>query len=93
MMAILRGIKVVEYPKNGEMKRGIELHCERKPYPSEGFIAGSDVVFTEYVSIRDEASEQFAKRIKDFEIGSKIELVYVQMGRYSTLVDVQSYLG
>lgn len=94
MRAILRGIRKVEYTKQDtkEFRRGIELHCERKPYPTEPFVPGSDVVFTEYLRI-DENSEALCAEILKIPIGSVVDLQYVQNGRYASLVDVNIYEG
>lgn len=89
MICILRGIKRVDYvsKKDNERKQGIELHCERKPYPSEPFTPGSDVVFTEYLPFTDQ-SAALCNSVLQFPIMSEIDLVYIQNGKYSNLVDV-----
>ena len=90
MNCILRGIKNVDYVsrKDGEQKKGIELHCERKPFPTENFIGGSDVCFTEYIPINQNTKELIA-RVLSIPMLSEISLIYVQNGRYSSLVDVE----
>lgn len=89
MIAILRGIRLIDYvsKKDDQRKQGIELHCERKPYPGEPYVEGSDVVFTEYIPM-NENNSQFVNRIKALPIMTEIDLVYVQNGRFSNLVDV-----
>lgn len=95
LIAVLRGIKKVKYTKKdtGELKEGLELHCERPPYPNEPFVPGSDVVFTEYWAITEQNSKALAETILKWEIGSKIDLIYVQNGRFSNLVDVHLVEG
>lgn len=94
MKAILRGIKNVEYTKRdtGEFKRGLELHCLRKPFPLEPFVEGSDVVFTEYLAITDN-SQQLVDAVLKMPFGAVIDLQYVQNGRFSSLVDVNLFEG
>lgn len=89
MDAVLYGIKNVEYTKRdtGEHKEGIELHLLRKTYPQENFIPGSAVVFTEYLPLTANSRGQIDE-IKKFPMGSIVNLVYVQNGRYSNLVEV-----
>lgn len=92
MLCTLYGIKRVDYQKRdtGERKQGLELHCCRSPYPTEGFTADSVVCFTEYLPI-NESSASLANEILKWPLGSKIDLVYIQSGRFSSLIDVTLY--
>lgn len=92
MQCILLGLKKVDYIKKGsdERKQGLELHCIRDPYPAEGYTNDSKVCFTEYFPISS-SSAALANEILKWPLGSVIDLVYIQNGRYSNLVDVTLY--
>ncbi|MCH5197915.1 MAG: hypothetical protein J1E34_03315 [Oscillospiraceae bacterium] len=90
MNCTLMGIKKIDYTNRatGELKSGLELHCERKPFPTENFLPGSSVCFTQYLANNANTSDLVAK-VLNIPLMSEISLVFVQNGRYSTFVDVE----
>lgn len=93
MKAILRGIRRIDYTKNGVHKQGIEIHYEREPLLSESgdYAPGSSICDNQYIR-QTENNGAYIDKIRSIPLMSTVDLTIVSNGRFSELADIDIIL-
>lgn len=72
--------------ETGMPYKACNLSFSREPYAVENYVAGSRICKTEF--IRYDVGSQLEKTLHEVPIGTEIDLVYIQRGRYNIVADV-----